>query len=258
MGAFQSNIVKQVAETINKQVTNQTVNVINTAQNTCSALQNSTVYFGVPATSGNIGCDFQDFGKELEVDIKHTLDQQCNLTQEASTVLQSEMKSIIENSIRSTLEQKTDAVQKFLALSFGFQSNYSDQINRIVNEVLTNIDLNATNNCTLSALINQNGGVVFCGSSWSNKKVTITQNAAQIATGYCIANAIFNTVINNEYLNAIVTKADQQAYIEQGTDVTLIIIIVVVIIVVLLAIALGIYFGLYYKKKKTDVLKKVV
>jgi hypothetical protein len=88
MGALQSNVMKQIAESVTQQTTNQTIKVINQQSGNCTALQNTTVQFGVPASSGGVGCTWENFGQQINVNLTNTLKQQCTLTAQASTVLQ--------------------------------------------------------------------------------------------------------------------------------------------------------------------------
>jgi|GEM_PF-6962516 len=244
MGAFQSNDMKEIARTFNENIINQTTDIINSSSANCTALQTARVQFG-----GLPNCTWDNFGGQVNVNISNILSQECNLTAEASTDIQSQISTVIENGIRQTLTQESEAVQNFLTVSFGVQLNYSEQITDIVNRVETNINTTVINTCALASLINQNSGIVFCGTNYADINVDITQNATQIAVGYCIANNVFRTILTNDFLNKIIQNADQKLFLEQGLSIGAIIGIVIAALVVVAAVALGVYFGIYAPKK---------
>ncbi len=241
MGAVQSNYMKSLAQTLNQNITNLMINIINESTLYCDALQTNIVTFGN-------GCEWINYGKQINIDLNGKLNQNCMLTQEATTDIQSQLTTVIKNAVEQTLKQDAKNDQGFLATAFGFQENYSEQITNLINIVETNIDISIANKCATAALINQFGGITYCGVNYADINHVITTEASQIAIGTCITGTVVSAILNNTYLNDIIHDADQSLYNKQGLDAGAIAGIVIAIVVVLIGIVLGVYYGVYAKK----------
>lgn len=204
---FTQNTVKSLSSVINSTVNSvtQSIGTECTTANTLSAL------FGIYPTSFSNGqvtataeCLTATF---KDINVTQLASGTCSIKGGITTQVQNQLTTTLSNNIQTWIEQNQKQNNGWIAIGLNIaaseQISAQDIANKIANGITNNI------NQTCSALINSSnvGQVFYCGS-YDN--INIQQQAIAVNLTTCLTNNLVTLVANDQELNNIVTKVEQQ------------------------------------------------
>jgi len=246
MGNVQSTTMKQVAQIVNDTSINYVQTVNNNQGQNCTIAQNISVA---------ICPTFVAYGKG-NINLSNVATNQCNFTATAITNLTSNIQTTIQNILQQVATSQQQAVNQFLATALNIQNTNITNIAQLTNRITQNVNVSAANSCISNNNITQNSTISICGTYYSDLDLNISNNAAQVATGMCLANTIFQGILSDTTLNSIIQQSDAKLSAEnQGIfsffgGLVGFVIALIVFLIILGLIGLAVYY-LFFRNKGT-------
>jgi len=222
MGNVQASNSQQISNAFNNVVNSVINNAVSNAKLNCSTTQTVNI---LNRGTINGGLDFNG-----------TYTSTCMLTDTNIQMISATVKSDLQTTIQSFIDNNMQNYQGWLSFAFSLQIANNLNSSTVSNMIVNAISSNAKNTCFAQAFNSNNLQLINDGII--NGGVTINSNLAVTATEVCIQKQINSYFVSNSIISQIVQQTDNHfASTQSGlSDVILYIVVGFIIVAIIYAV----------------------